>query len=701
MLNWTELPDKYGTTMTAHSGTWPELVERLRTVGTFPSKEKCPWVKLATFGTHKAPGTGSLRTNANLTSVYGIEGDYDGEAVTMTKAVELLESYGVRATLYPSPSNTAERPRWRVIAPLARQHTPAERAGLVARLNGVLNGILSGESFTLSQGYFFGGTPTNDYRVVDTFGDPTDGTCIDDLPQLEELAIFKNAPQVADGKSSDGKPPSIGEEMFEAAVQAKGRLLKTNDGRRDLLKKFIASRSARHTPAGDIRMMVKGIAAQYFDPADPTDEGNIDAIVKWAAERDYVPPMDLSGILPTATKAEQIDPITGEVISEPRYKLLTGTDLAALPPLSWRVRGVLPTLGLGAIYGPSGSGKSFLSFDLACAIAGGVHWFGCRTVASPVVYACLEGEAGLKLRAQAWEKHHGKPLPENLRVMVQGFKLTEPQDVADLAAVVPAGAVVFLDTLNRAAPTADENSSRDMGEILEAAKLLQRHTQGLVIPVHHTGKDAVRGMRGHSSLFAAMDGVIEVTRDSGDIRGWTNGKVKDGKDGEKFPFSLEVVPLGEDEYGDPIDSCVVQVEAASSNQPKSLTKSQAAAMTSYHKAAELYGILDAEGKYAGLHVDAWRPEFYRTHTADSIEAKQKAFQRVRRELVDLGRLILSDDVYRGTGGFEALLEESIRKKLTAAKLEKEQADIADTSGHCPDLSAAKTQKQADGQDISL
>jgi hypothetical protein len=75
------------------------------------------------------------------------------------------------------------------------------------------------------------------------------------------------------------------------------------------------------------------------------------------------------------------------------------------------------------------------------------------------------------------------------------------------------GGVLCLDTLNRAAPTADENSSRDMGEILEAAKRLQAATGGLVVLVHHTGKDSSRGLRGHSSLFAAMDAAVEVSRD--------------------------------------------------------------------------------------------------------------------------------------------------------------------------------------------
>ena len=59
-----------------------------------------------------------------------------------------------------------------------------------------------------------------------------------------------------------------------------------------------------------------------------------------------------------------------------RYKLVSPAALRDLPPLSWCVRGVLPTVGLAALYGPSSSGKSFLAFDMAAAIAEGRDWFG-------------------------------------------------------------------------------------------------------------------------------------------------------------------------------------------------------------------------------------------------------------------------------------------------------------------------------------
>jgi putative DNA primase/helicase len=245
---------------------------------------------------------------------------------------------------------------------------------------------------------------------------------------------------------------------------------------------------------------------------------------------------------------------------EPRFKLLGGSDLQALPPLVWRVRGVLPAQGLASVYGASASGKSFLVLDMAAAIAEGRDWFGYRVTACPVVLICLEGTAGVRLRVDAWEKHHGRALPAGLRLVLQPFKLTEPQDVQDMAAAVlsaGAGAVTFIDTLNASAPGIDENASRDMGSVLEAAKTLQALTGGLVAAVHHSGKDATKGLRGHSSLFAALDAAIEVTRE-GDRREWRVSKAKDGADGEAHPFGLPVVDLAPDSDGEPVSSCVVR-----------------------------------------------------------------------------------------------------------------------------------------------
>lgn len=243
------------------------------------------------------------------------------------------------------------------------------------------------------------------------------------------------------------------------------------------------------------------------------------------------------------------------------YRLLSTDDVRAMAPMRWRIHSVLPEQGFAAIFGPSGSGKGFLVHDMVAALSAGDDWFGHRTTASRVVYLYLEGQAGAPQRIAAWESANDRPFPDTVRFVFQSFKLTDRDDVLALAASI-AGAggadVVIIDTLNRAAPGADENSSQDMGHVLEAIKELQSLTGGLVLLVHHAGKDASKGMRGHSSVYAALDAVIEVSR-SDDRREWSVLKSKDGRDGEVHTFRLRVIDLGcEDEHGEPITSCVCE-----------------------------------------------------------------------------------------------------------------------------------------------
>lgn len=261
-----------------------------------------------------------------------------------------------------------------------------------------------------------------------------------------------------------------------------------------------------------------------------------------------------------------------------KYKLLTGHDLRSLPPVQWRLKGILPYSGLTAMYGPSASGKSFLGLDLAIAISEGTNWFGIRTTKSTVIYVALEGESGFKNRVAAWELDNSRPLPPGMSMVMQPFHITKPEDVEGLAAAVPTGSVVIVDTLNRAAPTSDENSSKEMGEILEACKRLQALIDGLVLLVHHTGKDTTRGARGHSSFFAALDGAIEVER-TATQRSWTVAKAKDGQDGKNIPFDLKRHVLGLDADGDEISSCTVtHVHGNIFAKPQPKGKSQQSAL---------------------------------------------------------------------------------------------------------------------------
>lgn len=242
-----------------------------------------------------------------------------------------------------------------------------------------------------------------------------------------------------------------------------------------------------------------------------------------------------------------------------RFKLLSGDDLNKMPPMQWRIKGILPKEGTTAVFGPSGSGKTFLTIDMAYALASGGDWFGYKSKPCNVVYCALEGESGITNRVAAYRAIHDKNT-QNIFFLVQSFNLLESNDIQDLAQAIKItgqnAQVVIVDTLNRAAPGADENDSKSMGNIIAACKQLQKLLGGLVIIVHHTGKDATKGLRGHSSLHAALDAAIEIRRD-GDRREWLVAKSKDGQDGASHPFELQVVELGFDEDNEPITSCVV------------------------------------------------------------------------------------------------------------------------------------------------
>lgn len=248
-----------------------------------------------------------------------------------------------------------------------------------------------------------------------------------------------------------------------------------------------------------------------------------------------------------------------------RYLMLTASDLLNAPPLRWLVRGVMPMHGLACMYGASGSGKSFLALDLCAAVADGAEWFGCHVTAAPVAYAALEGEHGFRQRVDAWQVHHGRDLPAALRFVMQPFDLRNADDLRELADSVTAsggaGGLLVLDTLSRASGAADENSSKDMGEIVSAAAALQSKLGGTVLLIHHTGKDATKGLRGHSSLFAALDSAIEVTR-TDDRRAWRIAKSKDDSDSAAHSFRLAVVEIGADEHGDVLTSCIVELDDA-------------------------------------------------------------------------------------------------------------------------------------------
>lgn len=195
-MHYTLWLNNSGTQKADKCQTWPEFCQWLQDLPPAKVKDDCKLIKLARFGETRTPlrtnGDGSksgnsLRHNANVLEVTGIEGDYDSEEMTPEQAVALLEQHQLKAAIAPTFSARPDAPRWRVLTPLTSPIKPAERLRYVEALNGMLGGVLAHESKTLSQSYYIGVPEGAAYSVLHTFDDPEEGYTLDELDMLDGI----------------------------------------------------------------------------------------------------------------------------------------------------------------------------------------------------------------------------------------------------------------------------------------------------------------------------------------------------------------------------------------------------------------------------------------------------------------------------------------------------------------------------------
>jgi hypothetical protein len=153
----TFINDQSGTAMVAQFATLPALRDHiLETAGA--TKAALPWLKGARFGEKRTKKEGgSLRHDDNVLGFDFIELDYDQGIMSFDEAVATLKAMNVRALIYTTPSHTVATPRFRLLLPVSHgNYQLANRAKYCARINGRFNNIFARESFTLSQGYYYG-----------------------------------------------------------------------------------------------------------------------------------------------------------------------------------------------------------------------------------------------------------------------------------------------------------------------------------------------------------------------------------------------------------------------------------------------------------------------------------------------------------------------------------------------------------------
>lgn len=354
---------------------------------------------------------------------------------------------------------------------------------------------------------------------------------------------------------------------------------------------------------------------------------------------------------------------------EPSYTLRKASALFGDPDPEWLIDELFPARGLAIVYGEPSAGKSFLALDIAAAIARGVSWAD-RAVrqSGSVVYASLEGRQ--KLRVEAYIQHHNLDRQDLDRVYFieqQPLNLLDKDNkpVLALRAAIESSVegpirAIVIDTLARALPGGNENDSAVMSFAIDAATALGHKFKCLTVLVHHSGKNAAQGARGHSSLHGAADAELHVTYDrENDIRRVRIAKLKDGDDQAAWKFRLQKVALGEGPHGERHSSVVTGLERAATRIEK-LTPTQSTVLMALREAASDKATGDVFDEVP-VSKEEWREAYYRSEGCDGDKGTPSKRRSLKTKFYDgMNSLVKKGRVARrGADSFVVAQEDEV------------------------------------------
>ena len=327
----------------------------------------------------------------------------------------------------------------------------------------------------------------------------------------------------------------------------------------------------------------------------------------------------------------------------------------------WLVKGLLGHGEASAFYGKPGDGKSVLVQDLCMHVAAGWPWHDRPVRRGAVVYIALERRKLVERRALAFRQRHDiSDLPLAIVGGVYDFRdprtATRIIEIAHQVEEETAEQVVLIciDTLSRALCGGDENSSKDMGAIVNASGLLHQGTGAHVLWVHHMPLDGGEHMRGHGALLGAMDTTVHVVKADA-TRTATVVKANDSEEGERITFTLEGVTIGTDNDGTETTApIVVPAEAStfkttptrkmSDRHKLALTALTEAALSSGRPAPATYQI---PADILVVAADDWRDELFLRGILDRKAPNPRTdFKRIRESLAARNLIgMRGDDVW--------------------------------------------------------
>lgn len=199
-----------------------------------------------------------------------------------------------------------------------------------------------------------------------------------------------------------------------------------------------------------------------------------------------------------------------------------------VPDTDWVVEDLLVAEEATVLVGDGGVGKSWFTMGLALAVAGDAETFLGQAIKKhgPVLYVDEESSKALAL-----QRLHALGLGEKHKETLEylwyaGVDLgREPQLLLDDAMEIEP-ALVIVDSLSRVALGLDENSNKEMTELIRGGLVpLARDTGAAVLFVHHSSKDGKTDVRGATQIRNAADNALAMSKEEAGSMIWERVRI--------------------------------------------------------------------------------------------------------------------------------------------------------------------------------
>ena len=317
----------------------------------------------------------------------------------------------------------------------------------------------------------------------------------------------------------------------------------------------------------------------------------------------------------------------------PPLPIFSDVEIGVLPDPEWLIENILVKNSLGAMYGPSGHGKTFTALGMAMSIGTGQDFLGHRTSQGAVIYVYAEGAPGLKNRVSAWKHEHGLKDSDlcDVHLIPVAVDLQDPrgdgldQLIETIRATVSRVSLVVIDPVSKCFGFGDENNTQHMNTFMNRCAALRDEFHCSILLVHHTGHEMGRE-RGSSAFRADLDTLIRCARRSrrDQLIVLSCEKQRDGLLFDGIRLHLKIVEIGL------TSSCVVECAGKTS-----------AIITSLGYEGQT--LLEALAKLgaSGATSSDWQ------RAAMATGMSKSAFKRTRKELATGGYVTDPGEPIRG------------------------------------------------------